>query len=360
MQITHDLAIGGLQQVVVNLCKSIDRERFDISVLCLRALGDFVQDLEEIGVPVFFIEQPQSGTDYFSFLKVAKILRQQKIEVIHTHNTQPLLDGTIAYLMSGVKKIIHTDHARAFPDKKRYMVAEKIASFFVDKMVGVSDDTKNNLYDFEKIALEKLEVIHNGIDINRYKKGIDLTAKRKELKIKDSGPIIGMVGRLSEEKGVVFLIKALPKILQRIPDLNLVIAGDGPQKDLLRNEISKLDITNNVKVLGSRLDIPEILNLLDILVLPSLREGLPMVLLEAMAAGCAIIASNVGGIPTLIKDNWNGNLVSPGSIDEIANAVINLVSNEAKQKEYSKNSETILDEFSLSNMVHKYESLYLI
>ena len=124
MQITHDLAIGGLQQVVVNLCRTINRDKFDVFVLCLRAMGEFVPEVEKSGIKVFFLPQ-KKGTDYFSFLKVAKILRREKIDVIHTHNTQPFIDGTIGALFSGVKTIIHTDHARAFPDKKRYMFADR-------------------------------------------------------------------------------------------------------------------------------------------------------------------------------------------------------------------------------------------
>ena len=117
MIITHDLAIGGLQQVVVNLCRTINRDKFDVSVLCLRTLGEFVPEVEKLGIKVFFLPQ-KKGTDYFSFLGVAKILRREKIEVIHTHNTQPFIDGTIGALLSGVKTIVHTDHARSFPIKE--------------------------------------------------------------------------------------------------------------------------------------------------------------------------------------------------------------------------------------------------
>ena len=129
MLITHDLAIGGLQQVVVNLCRTIDRDKFDVSVLCLRALGEFALEVEKLGIKVFFLPQ-KKGTDYFSFFKVAKILRREKIEVIHTHNTQPFIDGTIGALLSGVKTIVHTDHARSFPDKRRYMFTEWVPISF--------------------------------------------------------------------------------------------------------------------------------------------------------------------------------------------------------------------------------------
>jgi len=112
MQITHDLAIGGLQQVVVNICRTIDRQQFDISVLCLRKRGEFAPEVESLGVKVFCLPQKENATDYFSFLIVARILREQNVKVIHTHNTQPFFDGAMAGLISGVKTIVHTDHVR--------------------------------------------------------------------------------------------------------------------------------------------------------------------------------------------------------------------------------------------------------
>ena len=165
MQITHDLAIGGLQQVIVNLCRNIDKNRFHTTVLCLRALGPLAGEIEQLGIKVMLLPQKKTGTDYFSFLKVAAILRKERVEVIHSHNTQPLLDGTMGAILSGGRqRIIHTDHARQFPDKKRYMFAEWCMSHFVYKMVGVSEETTKNLRNYEKIPKKKLMTIKNGID----------------------------------------------------------------------------------------------------------------------------------------------------------------------------------------------------
>ena len=180
MQITHDLAIGGLQQVVVNLCQTIDREMFHITVLCLRALGPLTEELEKIGIKVILLPQKEEGTDYFSFLKVAKILRCERIQVIHTHNTQPLVDGTIGAILSvGKRRIIHTDHARQFPDKYRYMFSEWCMSHFVYKMVGVSEQTTKNLRKYEKIPSRKLMSIANGIDGSRFAIKIDKASMPK-------------------------------------------------------------------------------------------------------------------------------------------------------------------------------------
>jgi len=359
MQITHDLAIGGLQQVVVNICRSINREKFDVSVLCLRALGEFVPEVEKLGVRVFYLPQKEKGTDYFSFLKVARILRQEQIDVIHTHNTQPFVDGTLGALLSGVKTIVHTDHARDFPDKIRYMVAEHLMSYFAYRVIGVSEHTTANLVHYEKISPRKIMTIENGLDGSRFQIEIDRPAKRKELGIKGSGPIIGLGVRLTEQKGITYLLQAMPEIIKAVPDVTLVIAGDGTLKNKLRHEAETLGIKEHILFLGSRLDVPQLLKLFDIYVLPSLWEGLPMVLLEAMAARCPIVATDVGGVSNMITDGKNGILVEPENPRRLANEIVTLLTNsELRQRLVENGARKFNADFTADRMTKKYEKLY--
>jgi glycosyltransferase involved in cell wall biosynthesis len=360
MQITHDLAIGGLQQVVVNICRTINREKFDISVLCLRALGEFVPEVESLGIKVHFLPQKKRGTDYFSFLKVAEILRRERIEVIHTHNTQPFVDGTIAAQLSGVKTVVHTDHARDFPDKLRYMIAEHLMSYFAYRVVGVSEHTSNNLVKYEKISPRKVITIENGIDGTRFEIEIDRERKRKELGLSVNGPIIGLGVRLVKLKGITFLLQAMPEIIKAHPDVMLLIAGDGELKDALQQESQCLGIEGHVRFLGGRLDIPELLKLFDVYVLPSLSEGMPMVLLEAMAAGCPIVATDVGGVSKVVRNGENGLLVKARHPGQLAVAVNRLLNDEALRSRFvSKGKDDFSRKFSAEIMTRHYEDLYL-
>jgi len=359
MQITHDLAIGGLQQVVVNLCRHIDRERFKVSVLCLRSRGEFAPGIEAMGIPVFLLPQ-KKGTDYLSFFKVARLLRREKIEVIHTHNTQPFVDGTLGALMAGVRTRVHTDHARAFPDKGRYMAAEWVMSHFAHSVVGVSDHTVANLRAYEKISPAKLVTIVNGIPGERYAVSIDREAKTRELRMAHKGPVIGFVARLEEEKGGTYLLQAMPEIAARFPGAALVIAGKGELEGDLKAEARSLGVADRVYFIGPRMDVPELLRLFDLCVLPSLREGLPMVIPEAMAAGCPLLATRVGGIPSVITHGVNGSLVAPSSPGAIAAEAIRLFEDEAKMAAYRENGKRVFEErFSAETMVARYEALYL-
>lgn len=360
MLITHDLAIGGLQQVVVNICRTIDREKFDISVLCLRAMGEFVPEVERLGIKIFFLPQKEKGTDYFSFYKVAKILQHEGIEVIHTHNTQPFVDGTLAAMLSGVKTIVHTDHARDFPDKRRYMFAEWLMSHFAYKVVGVSEHTSDNLMKYEKISPRKIVTIENGIDGSKYDIVIDRQKKKEELGIQHNGPIIGLGVRLAAQKGITYLLQAMPQIITSFPEITLVIVGDGELKATLQNEARQLGIADHVLFTGTRLDIPELLKLFDIYVLPSLWEGMPMVILEAMAAGCPVIASDVGGVSKVIDNQQHGLLVESRNPQQLADAVASLLNDDMLRERLAQNGKTKFNEnFSADFMTRKYEQLYL-
>jgi glycosyltransferase involved in cell wall biosynthesis len=358
MQITHDLAIGGLQRVVANICRTIDRDAFDVQVLCLRELGPFAADIERFGIRVSLI--PQTGrTDYFSFLKVARVLRAERIDVIHTHNTQPFVDGTLGALLSGVRTIVHTDHAREFPDKRRYMVAERIMSLFAYRVVGVSDHTSANLERYEKIATTKIETIPNGIDGSVFDIPVDQLARRRELGIPADAAVLGIGVRLSEQKGITYLLEAMPEIVARVPRAVLVVAGEGPLEQDLKAEAERLALGSHVKFVGPRLDVPELLKVFDLYVLPSLWEGLPMVLLEAMAAGCPIVATSVGGVPSAIEDGVNGLLVPPRNPAMLARAVVLALGDQALCRRLAlAGKQAFAARFSADTMTRRYERLY--
>ncbi|HEY3699261.1 MAG TPA: glycosyltransferase [Spongiibacteraceae bacterium] len=359
LQVTRDLDLGGLQQVIYNLCRTVDRNRFDISVLCLTQLGCVADDVKNLGVPVYLLPQRPAGVDYFACLKVARLLKQLRINVVHTHNTQAFLDGTLGALLAGVKTIIHTDHARLFPDKKRYMIAEWVLSKFAYKVVGCSAHTSQQLIKYEKISPAKIITIPNGIDGSRFQLQIDKDAKLRELGIK-LGPIIGVAGRLSTQKGITYLLQAMPAILQVHANTTLVIAGDGELRDALQQEANKLGIATSILFCGPRKDIPQLLQLFDIYVMPSLWEGLPMILLEAMAAGCPIVATNVGGNSSAVIHEQTGLLVEPASPSDLIKSVVKLLSDSALRQQYAQAAKALFEQnFSAANMTARYQELYL-
>ncbi|MBZ0155109.1 MAG: glycosyltransferase [Alphaproteobacteria bacterium] len=360
MHITHDLAIGGLQQVVVTLCKTTDRRKFDLSVLCLRDTGELAPEVEKEGIRVHSLPRKENGVDYLSFLKVAKILRRGKIDIIHTHNTQPFIDGTTGALLAGVRTIVHTDHSRIFPDKRRYMIAERIMSHFAYKVVGVSHSTSRDLIHYEKIAPRKVMTIPNGIDGSAYRRAVDRGKKKRELGIAGKDPVIGLGVRLVKQKGIGYLLRAMPEVRRAFPDSALVIAGKGEYESVLKREAAELGIADTVFFIGPRMDMAEVLQVFDLYVLPTLWEGLPLVLLEALAAGCPLLATDVGGNSMVIEHGVNGSLVEPESPAALSAEIIRLLKDTAARDAYRMRGKEVFEEkFSAAIMARNYQELYL-
>jgi len=224
----------------------------------------------------------------------------------------------------------------------------------------VSQHTTENLIKFEKISPQKTTTIVNGIDGAKYDIAIDKGQKRKELGLKETGPIVGACVRLTEQKGLSYLLEAVQRIKPHFPDISVVVAGEGPLEQRLINQCRDSGIDKNVFFLGPRLDIPEILKLLDIYVLPSVWEGLPMILLEAMAAECPIIASRVGGVPGIIENGLNGSLVEPKNPEALATEITGVLKDRRLRDKYaSEGLRVFREKYTVAAMTRQYERLYL-
>ena len=358
LQITDNLGIGGLERVVVNLCKHLNKDLFDVSVVCLNFLGAFADELENGGIKVFLAPKKKKN-DYFLFWRLKDIIGKVKPDIVHTHNTNALIDGVIASILKRVPIRVHTDHARQFPDKKKYMAIEWFLSHFIHKIIAVSDETRENLVKYEKIDRYKITILNNGIDGSSYDINIDTDCKKKELGISGFTHIIGLGVRLTKQKGLIHLISAAPDILKKFPNTAFVIAGYGVLEKYLKEEVKRLGVDENFFFVGSRLDMPEILQTFDLFVLPSEWEGLPLVLLEAMAAKRAIVATDVGGNSMAIENGLSGSLVPTKNPDTLAKEIIRLLNEPETRKSYADNAyKRFKMEFSAEHMATKHENLY--
>ncbi len=362
MIVTGALSYGGLERVVIDLAKNVS-SRYNPYTICIHNKGEQAKELTSNMLPVVPLnERKKRLTNYTSFLKIRKIIIEENIKVVHTHNTGPLLSSALAVAFLKRKPVfIHTDHARKYPDKARYMIGEKLASYLVDKIIAVSEETKENLIRFEKISPSKIDIINNGINKAKYDIQIDKEMKLREIGVEGFDYHIGLGVVLTEQKGIRYLIDAMPCILQIYPRTALIIAGDGPIRRDLEEQVSVKGLKYNTFFLGMRDDIPDLLQLLDIYVLPSEWEGLPLVILEAMAAKRCILTTNVGGIPIAIRSGHNGILVPPKDSDALSKAITTLLAD----KQYRDNLalrayDDFINNFSVDKMVSSYEQYYSV
>lgn len=356
LQLTHDLEFGGLQQVIVNLCKCVDKTRFRLSVLSIHEKGPLASVLEDEGITVDSLNI--NAPDYLTFVKIARYLQKQRWDIIHTHNTQPLLEGGLAALMTTpFTPIIHTDHSRVFPVKSRYLLAERVMSWHVQKVVAVSKSTANDLTCKIGMVRSKIQVIPNGVDVGRFQN----TPKDYRIinQLCHGEKIVGVVGRLVEGKGIQFLLRAMKSLLDDGMNVRLVIVGEGEYRQELENQAKSYGIADKIEFAGSRADVEKFYVLFDVFVLPSLFEGLPVVLLEAMAAGCPVIASNVGGVCEIIEDGVSGIMVQPMDHCELAAMLKRVLSDEDYSVSLAERGLSVVREaFSLQSMANSYEYLY--
>jgi glycosyltransferase involved in cell wall biosynthesis len=359
LHIVPDLGIGGLPRVVETLCLATNPDRFDVRVLCLEYRGAIGEALEERRIPVDLVPNAHHP-DRLAPLKVARYLFRNRFEVVHTHNTQAFLEGLPGAFAARVPTRIHTDHGRQYPDQRKLLIAERVMARFATHIVAVSATTAADLQRHQRISERRIRVISNGVDGAAFARPVDVAAKRRALGLPPHAPVLGLAARLVQEKGIIYLLQAMPRLLESTPALQLLIAGEGDLCDTLTEAVSQLGIANHVHFLGMRRDTPELLKAFDIFMLPSISEGLPMALLEAMAAGLPIIASDVGGVSFAVRHGVNGLLVPPADPRAISNAAEALLANPSRMRDFGSMSRDLFERhFSARAMAGAYETLYV-
>lgn len=359
MQITYGLSYGGLEQVILNLYHFLDKHRFSVSVCCMTQKGHVAYELEKLGCKIEYCDGNSRLNPYSKFLKIAAILKKHKIDIVHTHNTPAYFDGLIAAKLVKVPVVIHTDHCRFYPDKKRYMFAERMASFATNRIVAVSAHTKRELGQWEHISSRKIDVILNGIPPLDSLTSEQEHRLRADLGIKSNEKIIGSVGRLEYQKGYDLLIQAAAIMAANKCPAKFVIVGEGSQRNELQQLAQQLNLADKVILTGGKINGAEYVQMFDIFALTSNFEGMPIVLLEAMAAKKPIVATNIGGVPEMIDHGMNGYLVDKRDPKIFAQYCRQLINNPELIKKFGNHShQKYINEFSVDQMVSNYTRLY--
>lgn len=291
------------------------------------------------------------------------------IDIIHTHGSKPNAYGFAASRMTK-KAIVATCHNRIenslvsgdkgignyLSNRLYYSIDNSILPRF-DKVIAVSEDVKRLLLE-NRIDGGRISVVYNGVDAGKF---IDRDGGkiRAEFNIDKNTMIVGTVARLTQEKGLSNLLLAAKEVLNQFPDTIFMLAGDGPLRDDLIKKTAESGIKERVIFTGQRNDIPEVYSSLDIFVLPSLIEGLPMVLLEAMAAGKPVIATRVGAIPGVIEDGKDGIIINPGDIGELKEAIISIMTDPELARRFSQNAfKKVSEQFSSDKMCSRHMEIY--
>lgn len=342
---------GGAERLLVDLAANINRNKFDVSVISLIRGGPLAEILEDQGIEVaVFSKKTKLGLGLL--WQVYKYLKNKKPQIVHTHLFGADAWGRLAAILAGVPVIISTEHNINLSESWLKRLIKKFLSLFTDKIIAVSEGVKEYSIQKDKISSKKIEVIYNGIDLEKF-------SFRGARKIDLNNIRAGVIARLSEQKGHLYLIRATPDIAKKYPSFSLKIIGRGELGERLKKEVRRLKLEKQVEFWGERNDIAEILKELDLFILPSLWEGLGIAVLEAQAVGVPVLVSNAGGLKEIVKDRENGILFEPGKSEDIFKAVDWALAHQDELilmvRQARKDAE---ERFDIRKMVLGYERVY--
>jgi glycosyltransferase involved in cell wall biosynthesis len=363
--VVNNLDVGGLEKVVVSLLRHLPSPEVESSLICLSGPGRLFDTVEVPRerclvldkLPRLTIAERLRAPSLM--LRIGRFLRERDIDVAHVHNLAPLLYGGLPARLLGPARpaVIYSEHNQIYRldarARRRFRGYVKLA----DVVLAVSQELRSTLVDQLRIS-RPVRVLHNGIDPAAFA-AADGPRIRRELGCRDGEFLVGTAVVLSEQKGIRYLLDAARIVRATDPALRFLIAGDGPLRAELERQAAALDLRDTVRFLGFRADVPQFIAALDAYVLPSLWEGLPLALLEAMAGGKPIVATRVGGNPEIVDDGDNGLLVPSRDPSALARAILALRGDVALRERMRRNNlDKFAHRFSVDSMARAHLELY--
>ncbi len=364
LQLIDGMGNGGAEALLVTFAAGLDRQRFDLHLISLRHTPDqrLVRQVRALGVPVTQLHQ-RNAYDIPALLAIVRYIRRHRIDIIHTHLLAADIMGRLAGWLTGhpVVSTIHNNRTDLDEEPRRRQWLERwTARLLGRRLVVVSELLREEITAWFGLPPERVITIANGVDTERFRPrpGFDRAAVRRHL-VGGDYPLITNVARLMPQKAQHHLIDAARIVLAACPDVRFVLVGEGPLRPDLEAQAAALGLSDRVILAGFRPDVPDILAASDVFVLSSLWEGMPVALLEAMAAGCAAVATDVGGVRQVLRHEVNGLLVPPADPPALAAALLRLCRDPAYTRHLGQAGQAwATREYGMRAWVGKWESLY--
>jgi L-malate glycosyltransferase len=357
--LTSVLDKRGAEKIILKLALGLDPDRYLVKVVCLRSRTPFVDEFRARGVEVILLGMER----YFQFRplwRLYTLLRREKPDLVHTHLYRDAVYARPLARLAGVRGVVSTLHNSYVWRSRPQLILDRLTSIFADRIAAVSDAVKKFAIEHEHIPAGKLVTVHNGIETGLFQlPPEEREAARRELGLNPDELAVGTMGELAEQKNHRCLLDAVPAVLKRRPQTRFLIAGDGELKEKLLARRDELGLGDRVRFLGYREDVPRLLSAFDIFVLPSLWEGLPVALIEAMAAGVPIVATDVDGNIEVFGHGEAGLAVPPGDPERLAEGLLELAGDPDRRKRLGETGRRRARElFDVRVMIRRYGELY--
>ncbi len=367
LYIITKLELGGAQKQLLSLIDSLDKEKFDI-FLFTGWDGLLLEDALRInGIRInrsLLLDRPINPLrDFFSFIEIYLFIKRNRIQIIHTHSSKAGIIGRLAAGLAKVEVIVHTVHGWSFNDyqskikRKFFIWLEKLSANFTDKIIVVSNSDRKRGLENQIGKEDKYLIIRYGIDYTQFE--IKDDSIRKELQINRDNLLVGMVSCFKPQKSPQDFIKLAFLVHKNIPNVKFLLVGDGILRAPIEKSIRRLNLEQVIILTGWRRDISRILASIDVFVLTSLWEGLPISALEAMAASVPVIATDTGGISEIISDGETGFLVPPHDLKELSQKLLLLLKDKnLRVRMANRAKESLGYDFRTENMAANIQNIY--
>jgi len=358
---------GGVGLLILFLVRHLDPRAFELAVAFGRGyLLD--RSFDEAGVTVHTLSTSRRigiGSVFKGTLEVYRILSRGHYDIVQSHTSLGGVIGRLAGWAARTPVVLWTVHGlgahAGHPAWKRALLrsVESVLDWFTDHYVAVSEDLREQGVRAGIYRADKVTVIPNGLQTDHLPRTFDSAAKRNALGIPEDSPVIGTITRLEPQKANEVFVRAVARVIRRVPNLVTLIAGDGPQRAELEDLVARLGLTESVRFLGWRDDAVELLGALDIFCMSSRWEGCPMVLLEAMAMGRPVVATDIGGVREIVVNAETGLLVKPEDPEALAEAVLRLLEADAERATMGAAGKRRVEQhFGSDGMLAAYARLY--
>ncbi|MFZ5652159.1 MAG: glycosyltransferase family 4 protein [Bacillota bacterium] len=357
---------GGIKNHILTLIGRSSREVFHHMVAC--PPGVTADAFSGRGIPTFLLPLKDGislSSDMTAVKNLAYHFRENRVDIAHCHGFKAGLVGRLAALLAGVPAVVMTLHnSIVFSSRGSlwkntiYTKGERILSCLTDRYIAVSGDLAGEITARSRVSPGKVTVIYNGINGYHFGFPPDRRYLERTTGIPAGHKVVGTVARLAPQKAVGDFIKAA-SILSRLEGVSFLVVGDGPLREELERESRELSLSGRLFFAGERRDVDRIMPCLDVFVLTSLSEGLPLALLEAMGSGCPVVATRVGGVPEVVSDGVSGLLLEPGDVPGIARSIEMLICNREKSRQMGTEGKKMLAEsFTAGKMASAIERVY--
>lgn len=365
------LRIGGSERQIVELVKGLDKTRYRLSICCMTERGPLAAEVEALGVPVqmfnlYLVYGKFHPLSYVLLLRntwrLIRYFRTLKPNIVHAYLFTAYLFGVVCARLAGVPVTIASRRSLGyFKDAKPWKQwVENLVNRWTDVVLVNAEAVKGDVLARERIDPRKIELIYNGVDVAQFAIERDVTQTRRELGLAPDALVVGVVANLIHYKGHKEIIEAARRVKERFPEVRFIFVGrDGGMLEALKAQVAECGAEKEVLFLGSRQNIPALLRVFDIQVLASYEEGFSNVILEGMAAGNAIVATDVGGNGEAIIDGETGILVKPRDPIGLAEAIMRLLGDaDLRQRMGNAGRLRVKQSFSCERLIADMDKLY--